>query len=44
MRLGHPLPRSRFPAALAIVICVGALALLVVVIANGAVATSGVAP
>ena len=34
MRLGQPLPRSRFPAILAIVICLGALGLVAVVAAN----------
>ena len=35
MRLGQPLPRSRFPAVLALVIGLGALALLVLLLANG---------
>jgi putative membrane protein len=35
MRLGQPLPRSRFPAILALVIAIGALGLLVVVATSG---------
>ncbi len=35
MRLGLALPRSRFPAVLALVIAAGAAALLIVVLANG---------
>lgn len=35
MRLGRPLPRSRFPAVLALVIGAGAVALLVVVLVSG---------
>jgi inner membrane protein YidH len=35
MRLGRPLPRSRFPALLALVIGAGAVALLVVVLVSG---------
>jgi putative membrane protein len=35
MRLGEPLPRSRFPAVLALVIGVGTVALLVLVILTG---------
>jgi putative membrane protein len=35
MRLGEPLPRSRFPAILAIVIASGAAVLLVLVLASG---------
>jgi putative membrane protein len=35
MRLGRPLPRSRFPAALALVIGTGALLLLILIIFSG---------
>jgi putative membrane protein len=35
MRLGQPLPRSRFPAVLALVIGAGAVALLVAVLVSG---------
>ncbi len=35
MRLGQPLPPSRFPAILGLVIGLGAVALLVVVVASG---------
>lgn len=35
IRLGQPLPRSRFPAVLAITIALGSLALLILVLASG---------
>ncbi len=35
MRLGQPLPRSRFPAVLALVIGAGAVLLLVLLLVNG---------
>jgi putative membrane protein len=35
MRHGEPLPRSRFPAALALIVGAGAVALVVVVLLNG---------
>jgi putative membrane protein len=35
MRLGQPLPRSRFPAILALVIALGAAVLLILVVASG---------
>ena len=34
MRLGDPLPPSRFPAVLAVVLCLGALGLLALIVAN----------
>ena len=34
MRLGDPLPPSRFPAALAVVLCLGALGLLTLIVTN----------
>ena len=35
IRLGQPLPRSRFPAILALVIAVGALVVLILVLVSG---------
>ena len=36
MRVNAPLPKSRFPAALALIIAVGAIGLIVVILVNGA--------